>query len=406
MNFVQKLAAQVFRIDQPMSPSDRDSFLRVGGGMESSSGAVVNDQTAMKVAVFWRCVSLISGAVANLPLDLIERRADDVRAPATGHPLRRVLTVKPNHWQTPAEFRKYLQTSVLMRGNGYALIVRTGNAVQALIPIHPDRVTVEQGDNLSLTYRVTTKDGSTRQFPQRDVLHLRGLSLDGFTGLSVISYMREALGLSLKGEEATARLFKQGNLAGGYFTHPDKLSQDAYQRLRASLVERAGSGQAHKWDILEEGMKPEPLKMNAQDQQFIELRDLQKYDIATFMGVPPHLVGLLDKTTSWGSGIEQQSIGFVIYTLNDWIKTWEETLKRDLLQEAQWETHDFRFYVQGLMRGDSGARANYYAQALQYRWMNPNEVRALEDMAPYSGGDTFLDPPNTAGTPVGGNDES
>lgn len=399
MNRLQRIAAQVFRLDSHMSPQDREAFLRVGGSMETSSGAVINDNSAMKVATFWRCVSIIAGTVSSLPLDLVERRDERTRLPATGHPLRRLLTVKPNHWQTPSEFRKYLQTCLLLRGNAYALIVRLGQQVQSLIPLHPDRVQVEQKADLSLVYKVTLANGQAREYAARDMLHLRGLSLDGFTGLSVIQYMREVLGLSLKGEEATARVFKQGNLLGGYFTHPNKLSDDAYQRLRASLVERSGTSNAHRWEVLEEGMKPEPLTIKAQDQQFLELRDLQKYDIATFLGVPPHLVGLLDKTTSWGTGIEQQSIGFNTYTINDWLRIWEEALKRDLLPESQWETHDFRFAMQGLLRADSAARANYYATALQYRWMNPNEVRALEDMPPYEDGDRFLDPPNTAGTP-------
>ena len=382
-----------------MSPEQVREFLRVGGSMETASGAAVNETTAMRVAAAWRSVNIISGVMGSLPIDLITRESEKVRKPAVGHPLRRVLTVKPNQWQTPNEFRRIMQAHLLLRGNAYALKVMAGDRVLALIPIHPDRVGVEQLEDYSIEYKVSLKHGRFLTLKQADLFHLRGMSLDGVKGLSVLSHMRESLGIALQSEKASARLMRNGQFTTGNYEHPAKLSPEAHARLKASIEESGGADSAGKAKILEEGMTFKPVSMNAVDMQFLEQRDFQRYDIAMFFGVPPHMLGATEKTTSWGSGIEQQGIGFVTYTLNDWIKIWEEACKRDLLPEREWDTHDIRLYTQGLMRGDAKARWEAHVKGLQWGVVSPDEVRSLEDMNPRPDGmgGVYYDPPNTAG---------
>jgi HK97 family phage portal protein len=379
-----------------MTPEQVRDFLRIGGSMETASGAVVNDNSAMRVAAAWRCVNIISGTVGSLPLDLIKRESEKVRRPAVGHPLRRVLTVKPNVWQTPSEFRRMMQTHLLLRGNAYALKVRAGRDIVGLIPIIPDRVLVEQQPDLSLRYQVTRQNGSRVTYQQSEILHLRGMTLDGVKGLSVISHMRESLGLALQGELASAKLMKNGQFVTGVLAHPSKLSPEAYARLKASIAENSGSENAGSTRILEEGMKLESTGMNATDMQFLEQRDFQRYDIAMFFGVPPHMIGATEKATSWGSGIEQQGIGFVTYTLNDWLVTWQEALKRDAIDEAEWDSIDVRFFPQALLKGDSKAQWDAFVRGRQWGIYNANDVRALLDMNPRTdpGGDEYAVPPN------------
>jgi HK97 family phage portal protein len=372
----------------------------------TASGVSITEDSAMRVAAAWRCVNIIAGSLATLPLDLIRRVDEKRRDPAVGHPLRRLLTVKPNHWQTPSEFRRMMQAQLLLRGNAFARKVTLGQSIVALLPIHPDRVEVEQTDALEMRYKVRGRDGRIVPLAQKEMLHLRGMSLDGVTGMSVLSNMREALGLALQTERAGARLFKDGVLAGGFIAHPKTLSNGAHERLRASLDDKyTGAENAAKWMILEEGMKPEPLSFSAEDTQWLGARDFQRYDIAMFFGVPPHMIGATEKTTSWGTGIEAQGTGFVTYTLADWIKTWEESLKRDCLPESEWDALDFRFNVNGLQRGDWKGRWEGYVKALQWGVASPNEIRALEDWNPREGGDVYYPPPNTSGTPEGSTNE-
>jgi len=369
-------------------------------GSETASGAFVTESSAMRVATAWRCVNIISGAVATLPRDVVRRVGETRREPAVGHPVRRIFTVKPNHWQTPLEFIRMMQAHLLLRGNAYARKVMLGREVVALLPLHPDRVDPEQAADGSMIYRVALADGRRIVLTQSEVFHLRGLTLDGKAGLSVISHARESLGLSLQTEAAGARLFRQGVLAGGALKTAGRLSEDGRKNITDMLASRyAGSENAGKIMVLEEGLEPVQVALTAVDAQFLETRDFQRIDVAQFFGVPPHMLGLTDKATSWGAGIEQQGIGFVTYTLGEWIATWEAAIKRDLFSPAEAETLDFKFFTAGLLRGDVKTRWAAYVQALQYGVMSVDEVRALEDMNPRADGKggEYYPPPNMTG---------
>lgn len=371
-------------------------FLRDGSNT-SISGRSITENNAMKVAAAYRCTNIISGVVSWLPMDLIRRESENVRKPAVGHPLRKVLTVRPNAWQTPKEFKQLMQAHVMLRGNAVALKVKALGQVVALIPLHPDRVIIEQEKDLRMKYTVTAADGSTRVYRSADVLHLRGLSLNGYAGLSVLSHMRESLGIALDGETAAATLMKNGSFVESVIKHPELMSKEAYQRLKESWEQRnSGADNAGKTAILEEGADLVKTTMTASDLQFIESRDFQRYDIAMFFGVPPHMIGATEKTTSWGSGIEQQNIGFVTYTLNDWLVMWQEALKRDAINENEWEELDVRFFTQALLKGDTKAQWDAFTKGRQWGVYSPNDVRALLDMNPRTDdkGDEYADPPN------------
>lgn len=379
-------------------------FLRDGSNT-SISGRSITETNAMKVAAAYRCTNIIAGVVSWLPMDLIRRESETVRKPAVGHPLRRVLTVRPNAWQTPKEFKQLMQAHVMLRGNAVAVKVKALGQVVALIPIHPDRVLIEQESNLQMKYTVTALDGSLKVYRSADVLHLRGLSLNGYSGLSVLSHMRESLGIALDGETAAATLMKNGTFLDTVIKMPvgQKMSKEAYDRLKESWEKRkSGVENTGKTAILEEGADLAKTSMTSRDLQFIESRDFQRYDIAMFFGVPPHMIGATEKTTSWGSGIEQQNIGFVTYTLNDWLVMWQEALKRDTIKESEWEELDVRFFTQGLLRGDTKAQWDAFTKGRQWGVYSANDVRALLDMNPRTltdgspdpEGDEYAAPPN------------
>jgi HK97 family phage portal protein len=373
----------------------------LSGGRVTASGQTVGPETALQVAAVYACVRIISGAVATLPIH-VKRRVDErTREDASNDPLWGLLRRKPNRWQTPSQFRRMMQAHLLLRGNAYALKMRSAfgdKQVMALVPLHPDRVKVEQRDDLSLVYTVSKKDGGATVYSQDDIMHLVGLTLDGVTGVSVITYARETLGLALAMEDHGAATFRRGLRASVVLKHPGRLGKEGLEFLKATLQEyRSGGDNEDKALILEEGMTSEKLSMTAEDAQWIESRKFSRTDIAMFFGVPPHMIGDTEKSTSWGTGIEQQSIGFTTYTLEDWLTTWEETINRDLIPPQKLDLYA-RFNRAAIVKGDIAARWQSYVQALQWGVYSPNEVRALEDMNPRDGGDIFYDPPNTAGS--------
>lgn len=391
---------------KPKASASLEEMLRHGS--DTASGAVVTMESAMKVAVAWRCIQVISGAIGSMPFDIVRRADEHRRYVAAGHPLRQVLTVRPNKWQTPREFRQMLQAHLLLRGNGYARKVYTGKNVTALLPLHPDRVQPKQLPDMSMQYQVSTSNGQSIILPQNEIMHLRGMTLDGVTGLSPLTYMREALGLSLQGEKAAAKAMKNGTFAPGTLNHPNKLSQESRQNLKATWDTRSsGVDNAGSTPLLEEGLEYKVVGFSAADMQFLEMRAFQRNDVAMFFGTPAHIVGIPGAASNWGTGIEQQQIGFVTFTLTDWLNVWEETINRDLLNDNDKGDLSAKFYTNGLLRGDLKTRKEFYVAMLQWGVFNPNMVLALEDQPPRSDGmgDKYYDPPNVGTTKEQSSDE-
>lgn len=375
-----------------------DEYLR--SGAETASGTVVTPETAMRVAAVYACVRIRSGLVATLPLQVKRRIDERTRADASDSKLGVLLRRKPNRWQTPSQFRRMMQARVMLRGHAPAMIVRSmlgAKDVLELVPLHPDRTKVEQQDDLSLVYTYTRKNGATVTLKQSEVFDLVGLTLDGVHGISPITYARETIGLSLAQEKAGASVFKSGPRASIVLTHPNKIGNEAREFLRSSLDDyRSGGDSEGKALILEEGMEVAPLAMTAEDAQWIESRKFSRTDIAMFFGVPPHMIGDTEKSTSWGTGIEQQTQGFLTFTAEDDLTMWEEAIDRDLIANPASPLYA-KFNRAALVKGDIKTRTAAYASALQWGWLNPNEVRELEDRNPRDGGDEYYDPPNTAG---------
>jgi HK97 family phage portal protein len=390
----QKPRAETLDISADLSSETIRDFFRTGSA--TGSGVTITETTALKVASYFRCLQINSGALANMSADLVERVSETERRPAVGHPLRRTLTVKPNQWQTPGEFKKLMQLWLLQRGNAYARKVKVGRDVVAVIPIHPQRVFAEQLDNGTMRYRVSPKNGMMETLTGAEIMHIRGMSLDGVCGVPVLRYMSEALGISTAAEMAAGRMMRTGNMAGGAIEVPREMTDETFARLEETMAGvYGGSGNAGKWMILEDGATAKPFSLTAEELQFLGVRDFQRYDIAAFMGVPPYLIGATEKSTSWGSGIEQQAIAYLTYTVLDWVKAWEESIKRDLIDERDWERLDFRFYTASLARADMKTRTESYKAGLQWGWLSPDEVRAFEDMNPRGDGrgEMYYDPP-------------
>lgn len=368
------------------SPEFRD-FMR--HGTATASGAVVNDFSVLSIGTAWRCASVICGVTKNLPWDLNIRTGESSREAATKEPFREVLTVKPNNRQTPGEFKSMLQLHKLQRGNGYAMKIASRGRVIALWPLDPNRMQTIENLDLSLTYRYTRKDGSQIEFSQAQILHLRGMSWDGVTGLPVVRYMAEAAGLALQARTGAAKLLRNGQITPGYLKTAQPLSDKAFDRLKADIDQQSGvdADDAGKMRILEEGLEFQNTGLTAEDAQLIGVMGFSRTDIGMFYGVPPHLYGDTDKSTSWGTGIEQQNLGFLQYTIEPHNTDWREVIKRDCLSEPGM---DPRLYLhidlKGFLRADAAGRSAYLQRALGgggcKPWMTQQEARAAEDLPP------------------------
>ena len=368
--------------------------LTLYGGAEAESGEYVSPETALRCSAVYSCVGILAESIAQLPLKLYRRTAGG-KEEVEEYPLRRILGWKPNEWQTSFEFREMAMQHLCLRGNFYAYkVTDSRDEVRELLPLHPDQVTVEQRPDWSLAYRITFNDGRQETVDKSRIFHVRYRTLDGVRGISPILYHRDTVGLALTTLKHGSRVFRNGALPTGILQHPGKLSKESLERLRESWEASYGGANSGKTAILEEGMTFTGLTMSNEDMQYLETRAFQVEDIARIYRVPLHMIQSVEKSTSWGSGIENMSLGFVQFTLLPWIRRLESAIWRDLIPDREKESVFPEFLVDGLLRGDIKSRYTAYQLAIQSGIMSPNEVRAKENLNPRPGGDDYMSPLN------------
>lgn len=347
------------------------------GGGASASGIVVNPQTAMQSAAVYACCKVLCESVGMLPMNLYQKNTDGSRKLMLDHPLQTILHDQPNDWQTSVEFWEMMVLMLNLRGNAYAYVNRTRSGrVIELLPLHPDMVRVEMLGGMELRYQITLPDGTFKALGVGEIFHIRGLTVNGWLGISPIAYARESIGLALATEKFGGQLFRNGAKMGGVLEHPGQLSKDAYDRIKTSFDEAHSGENAHKTAILEEGMKFTKVSMSADDSQFLDTRKYQRSEIASMFRVPSHMINDLERATF--SNIEQMSLEFVNYSLMPWLNRIEKSIKRDLFSPEEKKTLTAKFNVAGLLRGDAASRAALYRAGILDGWMTRNEARASE----------------------------
>jgi HK97 family phage portal protein len=405
------LAAETRSVEDPRYPITQERLASLLSGPPSATGKPVNPQTAMGLTAVFACVRVIAEPVATLPL-LVYRRLGRGKERATDHPLYPLLHHLPNPEMSSVEMREALMGHVLLRGNAYAEIVPNGRGeVMELWPLRPDRTTPMRNASGNLVYEVYLDNGEPRYLPKERVLHIRGLGFDGLVGYSPITLAREALGLSMAAEEYGARFFSNSSRPSGVLSTDKRLNETAAKRLKSSWEEaHSGLSNAHRVAILEEGITWKQIGIAPQDAQFLETRQYQTIEICRIFRVFPHMIGEMEKSTSWGTGIEQQQIGFVVHVLRPWLVRWEQAIYRSLFRPQERDAYFAEFLVDGLLRGDAEARARALATMRQNGIISANDWREIENMNPYEGGDEYLVnaalvPVDQAGTTQEGNNE-
>lgn len=379
-------------MENPGHPLTSKVLTDIIDGPGLAAGVTVTEASAMKMSAVYRAVTLISGVASSLPLRAYKTGTRDV-APST-------ILANPHPDLTPLEYWRLSYAHRAMWGNAYSFKARTGaGQLQWLYPIHPSQVKVGRARPTSANpsgkiFEVTADSGEKRTYTPADIFHVPGFGYDGVTGVSPLRLAAQGIGMSLAAEEYGARLFGSGSLMSGILQTEQRLTQDQAEALQSRWqAKRAGLGRSHQTAVLDAGAKFQQLTMPNRDSQFIESRDFQVGDVARFFGVPSFLMGLTDKSTSWGTGLEQQAIGWVTFDLGpQWLSPTEQRITKELTGTGV----DAKYSVQGLLRGDSTARANYYRVMREVGGLSANDIRDLEDRPPVEGGDTYLQPLNMA----------
>ena len=364
-------------------------------GVNTTAGMRVTADGAMQLSAVFACVRIISSQFASLPFVLYRNRKNGGKTRVVQHPVYQLVSRRPNPYQNAFEWREMMAGHLVLRGNAFNQIVTNGQGeITALIPLHPDRVTIEILPKGGYRYQYTDLTGNKQTFARGEIWHLRGLSSDGIIGLSPIALARNAFGGAMAAQDYGSRFFaNDAKPLSGYIEYPgsfkDKMARDQF---RESLQESQSGANRGKIAVFEFGMKYHQLGLTNEDAQFLETRKFQVNDIARWFGVPPHKIGDLDRSTN--NNIEQQAQEFVQECLGPMAERWEASIEAELLLDDEGLEAEFLFSQ--LLRGDSQARAQYYNLGINGGWLTRNEARIAENLNPLPGLDQPLRPLNMA----------
>lgn len=344
------------------------------------------------VATALRCMSIIASAVAGCPLRAVDVNSREVVP---------IQALQPSeYWPTNYEIIETMVLHLAGWGNAIARKQRdaSGNII-GLGPIHPSTVKIDfdrsaRDAGMPIEKRFALASGE--ELTSDDILHIPGPSDDGVMGLSVVSKAARVLTAARENDKTAEKLGRQGLRIPGILRTDQKLEGEQADNVAARWKERtAGSDNAGRVPVLGSGLDFKQIDLSPSDAQFLESRKFSVSEIARLFGLPGWMINDQEKSTSWGSGMEQQFISFVTLTLKPYMQRIERRVTQELLDYSK---HKAEFKVEGLLRGDSKSRAAFYASGVQHGWLVPNDIRPLEDMTTVPWGDDPYLPYNQSAT--------
>jgi HK97 family phage portal protein len=379
--FGSVLGARNTSVESPEAPLTSSTLLEWLGGPKAASGVSVTETGALGLSAVFRAVNLLAGTAGSLPLHPYRADGEARIRVTTGRAAE--LLDEPHPDLTSFELWEIVYTHLALWGNAYMRVLRDSlGRDRELWPIHPARVKVGRvSENGRKIYSI---DGGKEIHHDDTILHIPGFGYDGICGVSPIRAAREGFGLAMAAEQYGAKFFGNGSLATGVLQTEQRLKQDQADALQARWrAKHSGLQSAHEVIVLDSGAQFHQLSIPPGDAQFIESRRFQTAEACRMFGVPPFLMFETEKSTSWGTGLEQQVLGWVVFDLRRWLTRVEQRVTKRIRPQAVYA----RYSIEGLLRGDSKARAEFYEVMTRIGALNINEVRELEERAPIEGGD-------------------
>ena len=326
----------------------------------------------------------------SLPLLVYQKQADGSAVVASDHWLYRLLHDSPNADQTALDFWEFMQAVLELRGNAYAYAPKAGGGrTISLQPIPADYVQVKRLDSGDLEYSYPNDRGEPQRRTQAEMFHIRGFGGGPLGGLSTLSFGRHVFGLAIALDKAASSTFKNGLRSAGILKFANWLKPEQRKETREILErEHLGAGNSGKPLILEGGVDWQTMSLSPEDAQMLQSRGFSVEEMCRFFQAPPVLIGHTEKVSAWGTGIEQIIQGYIKFGLRRRCKRIEQAVWKQLLTPADKAAGFYvEFALEGLLRGDPKARAEFYRVMTASGIMSINECRRLENLPPVPGGD-------------------
>jgi HK97 family phage portal protein len=386
------------RADAAQQISVDELAAAIGAMSMTKAGVSVSVSAALQVATVYACVDRVSAGVKSIPLKVFERAADGSHTPVD-HQLNYLLNERASEWWSSSDAWAYLVYSKLLYGDAYALLHRKSYRSSELAswePVNPTRVSIVEDDSGNKAYKITSNGKPPIMVPPEDMVHLTSLGFDGEKSPSPITAAgREVVGASIASQNWQSQFFKEGATFDYALTTDARMTADQLKNL-AQQVQARASGSRFPL-MLAGGVKPAQLTINPRDAEILDQRKFSVEEICRIFGVPPHMIGHTEKSTSWQAGLEAMGTAFVRYTLMPHLVQIAQAFNHRL-----WPSRN-KYFVEhvtaALERGDLKSRNEAYRVALgragEPGWMTVNEVRRKENLPPIDGGDELFKPEET-----------
>lgn len=372
------------RLFQTTSPVVDDDEQSTQPGTRSTLARNVNFDQAMSVSAWWACTRLLSELVGAMALDFYDKTALGTTK-NTRHRLWRMINYQPNRYQTRNEFFELLMLNLCGNGNAYSekQFDARGNVIQ-LTPMMSGQTQTHLIDG-DIFHRHLLPGGAQKWFPQEKIWHVK-LFGNGIVGLSPLQYAAQTLGISLATRDRATKIANSGGKYSGILMYDKQLDATQRAKIRANMRELE-SGSDDELFVLDKHMKYERTSLSPSDMKLMELMGASIEDICRFMGVPSVLVNHTSGTTAWGSGIKEIIAGFYKIGMRPYLERIESSMLRWLLPMREWDSHEFRFDFDSLLRTDLVSRMDSYNKGVNGGILKPNEAREMEGLPPAAGGD-------------------
>lgn len=372
-------------IIQPPSIKEERGYL-TGALMFNNSSSYLSSQN-MRLSAVYCAVNLISNSVATLPINIYNVDTQGFKNTNIKHELNNILNRQPSQLLNKFNFFKLIIASVLLKGNGYAVIVRDANGkVKALKYIHPERVTVSYNEitDEKIYYVV----GLKKPVQNKDMLHFWYYSNDLVNGLSVINYAVNSLKLATDCENHSQNFFKSGAATSGLLLSKSKLNEEQKGQIRTSWNQAFANPDSVGVAIVPDGFEYQPISINAKDAQLLESREFNVVEIARFFNVSP--VKLYDLNKVSYSTLEQANIEFYEQTIKPYLQMIEDELNNKLISITDSSTAKISFDYTSMLNTDKKTLAEYYKTLLVNGVLTINEVRKALNYNDVDAGDNLF----------------
>ncbi|MEG1482555.1 phage portal protein [Clostridium sp.] len=348
-----------------------------------NSSANITEDSALGIAALYQGISVISDSISAMPIFLY-RDVDGYQQLMEDDPRNRLMSGMANEVLTSYNLKKVIVKDLILHGNAYIKINRSGALIESLTYIPVDSVK-PKFDNSGYYFEVseisTGVDGE--KIPSEiidfyDMLVLiRNNKYNSILGQGILDMASKTLDTSIEEENYMRNLFKNGLSSRAILNSKTPLRKEIKDKLRLDLknlysgVKNAGSVM-----VLEGDMQLIPLTLTPSDVKLIESRNFSITEISRWLNVPKHMLNM-DRSQGMYSNITQERQQLLTNTLTPFMIAIEESLNQKLLtDEERAQEYYFKFDTSELLRLTPEDQSAYMLNLYQAGVVTVEEVRS------------------------------